>query len=342
MFTCKQCSNTYKHFSSLRTHIAKHHVSAANLTPSEPQRKPKVKKAKMGRPKINKCSHCGAKFTTCYSLDRHIKGRCKHNSTTEPIIHTGTSSDNDIVDTASHGLDTRRQSHKTTKNNSNSGTLLDGNHNNLSVDNHVENHDNHIENHDNHVENHLTQNNNAVYIREVHINPMGKENLSHISDADIIRILNMGVNAVPALAKAIMERPENRNIVETDKRNHKATVVNRDGDVEIMDTKKALTMSTTDTVDRIDDYYEKFKDNLPKQNRSIQRMARAHGLDSDEEDESEIPKDETYDAYFKKYMNQIKDNIDVNKNIIISRINKFKEYKQKAWHDKQGLMTLQP
>ncbi len=131
------------------------------------------------------------------------------------------------------------------------------------------------------------------------------------------------------LAKAIMELPENCNIVESDKRNRKSTLVNRHGDVEIMDTKDALTITTVDVIAYVNDFYEKFKDNLPKQNRSIQRMARAHGLDSDEEDESEIPADETFDAYFKKYMNQIKDTIEVNKKPTLDRINKFKEHKHR-------------
>jgi predicted phage gp36 major capsid-like protein len=77
---------------------------------------------------------------------------------------------------------------------------------------------------------------------------------------------------------------------ESDKRNKKATVVNRNGDVEVMDLSKALTMSATETVDKVDDYYEKFKDELPKKNKSIQRLARAHGLDSDEDSGDEIPK----------------------------------------------------
>ena len=316
MFTCKQCSKSYAHCSTLKTHIIEKHGTLDTKKPVDGKQlqKPKVKKAKMGRPRLNKCIHCEATFTTCYSLDRHIKGRCKNIPTTEPNPNYGS-------------LTCGTTTQVSGQNNNNSGTLLDGSHNNMSLDNRI---DNHVENHDNHVENHLTQNNNSLYIQEVHINPMGKENLSHISDADIIRILSMGVNAVPALAKAIMELPENCNIVESDKRNRKSTVVNRSGDVEIMDTNKALTMSTTDTVDRVDDFYEKFKDNLPKQNRSIQRMARAHGLDSDEEDESEIPEDETFDAYFKKYMNQIKDTIDVNKKPTLDRINKFKEHKHHA------------
>jgi hypothetical protein len=200
--------------------------------------------------------------------------------------------------------------------NTNSGLVSNGNHNNITMIEHMENTQN---------------NNNALYIQEIHINPMGKENLSHISEATILDILKQGVNAVPALAKAIMEVPENCNIVESDKRNRKATVVNRNGDVEIMDLSKALTMSATDTVDRVDDYYEKYKDELPKQNKSIQKMARAHGLDSDAEsdDEGEIPKDETFDAYFKKYMSKIKDTIDVNKKPIHNRISKYKEYKYK-------------
>jgi hypothetical protein len=295
-----------------------------------PSTKPESIKTKPIPARIHKCTLCGGSFASGFSLARHQHGRCKNLIVVSDSVLTKTTEAGRLAEESSHGMNTYGQSHKTVKHYNNSGNLLDGSHNNMSLDNHVENHDNRIDNHvENHVENHLTQNNNSLYIQEVHINPMGKENLSHISDADIIRILSMGVNAVPALAKAIMELPENCNIVESDKRNRKSTVVNRSGDVEIMDTNKALTMSTTDTVDRVDDFYEKFKDNLPKQNRSIQRMARAHGLDSDEEDESEIPEDESFDAYFKKYMIQIKDTIDVNKKPIIDRINKLKEHKHR-------------
>ncbi len=312
-YQCKQCSNTYKHFSSLRTHIAKHHLSSDVKNTVNTEHKLKVKKAKIGRPKVNKCSLCGDKFTTCYSLARHQNGRCKNINVLSDSSLTNNTNAGKLTEARSYAKNTCVQSHRTTKNNNNCSTLLDGNNNNLSIDNHVEHH--------------LTQNNNALYIQEVHINPMGKENLRHISDADIVRILSLGVDAVPALAKAIMELPENCNIVESDKRNRKSTIVNRNGDVEIMDTKDALTITTSNVIAYINSFYEKFKDDLSKQNQAIQRMARAHGLDSDEADESKITEDESFDAYFKKYMNQIKDDIDVNKKIIISRINKYKEHK---------------
>ena len=65
-------------------------------------------------------------------------------------------------------------------------------------------------------------------------------------------------------------------------------------------------------------------------------MARAHGLDSDEDSGDEIPQDETFDAYFKKYMNQIKDGVSVNKKPILDRITKYRDHKYKERTSKLG------
>jgi hypothetical protein len=341
MYSCKQCAKSYTKFSNLKDHIYKTHAlhNRTGVVKQDREIQPVEKPGKLNQQqaKIHICKYCNSDFTTSYSLDRHLKDRCKN----KPIIITNRQNEKyeisssmfqAIFDVFQYNMSIKSGQLDTGKTTNNSGMFQDGDNNSMTVDNHIEN------NTENNTENNITQNNN-LYIREIHINPMGKESMSHISDATILQILNQGVNAVPALAKAIMELPENCNIVESDKRNHKATVVNRNGDIEIMDLNKALTMCATETVDRVDDYYEKFKDELPKQNKSIQRMARAHGLDSDEE-EDDIPKDETYEAYFKKYMCQLKDTIDVNKKPILERINKYKEHKYKERTNKQGLQML--
>jgi hypothetical protein len=334
MYSCKQCGKSYTKFATLKDHIYKTHAiySKPGITKQELdiQKVEKPSKLNQQQAKIHICKYCNSDFTTSYSLDRHLKDRCKN----KPIVITNRQNEkyeissamfHALFDAFQYNMSLRAGQLDSNKQTNNSGMYQDGDNNSMTFDNHIENK----------TENNITQNNN-LYVRDIHINPMGKETVSHISDADILRILGQGTNAVPALAKAIMERPENCNIVESDKRNKKATVVNRDGDIEIMDLNKALTMCATETVDKVDDYYEKFKNDLPKQNKSIQRMARAHGLESDE-DEDEIPKDETYDAYFKKYMSQIKDNIDVNKKPIMDRINKYKEHKYKEKVNKQEL-----
>ncbi len=311
IYKCANCSKVYKNISSLKKHIIAHHTIKPNPEHVASNKKPK--KAKIGRPKVHKCVTCNKVYSSKYTLERHINSNiCKKLGSTTTV-------DNSVLQNLTDVLLKLADSKQV--NYTNSGIVLNGCSNVMMAE--------HIGN---------TENNN-LYIREFHINPMGKESLSHISDADILRILGQGTNAVPALAKAIMERPENCNIVESDKRNRKATVVNRNGDIEVMDLSKALTICATETVDKVDDFYEKFKDELPKQNMSIQRLVRAHGLDSDEE-EDEIPKDESYDAYFKKYMSQIKDNIDANKKPIMERINKYRDYKYKEKANKQGLPEL--
>ncbi len=311
VYKCANCSKVYKNISSLKKHIIAYHTIKPNPEHVASNKKPK--KAKIGRPKVHKCVTCNKVYSSKYTLERHINSNiCKKLGSTTTV-------DNSVLQNLTDVLLKLADSKQV--NYTNSGIVLNGCSNVMMAE--------HIGN---------TENNN-LYIREFHINPMGKESLSHISDADILRILGQGTNAVPALAKAIMERPENCNIVESDKRNRKATVVNRNGDIEVMDLSKALTICATETVDKVDDFYEKFKDELPKQNMSIQRLVRAHGLDSDEE-EDEIPKDESYDAYFKKYMSQIKDNIDANKKPIMERINKYRDYKYKEKANKQGLPEL--
>jgi len=333
VYTCAVCSKPYKHFYNLKQHVLTHHVNQSEL--SNLDTKPTTKDKTNGEATFA-CQFCNASYSNKFSLNRHITSKvcikkAIHDNIEQLIERKLSTGLNDttsskLTDVIANLIDNKQPQYNT------SGNALNGNHSNMTVN--TEN------NTDNHTENNITQNNNnALYIREVHINPMGKENLSHISDATIIQILNQGVNAVPALAKAIMELPENCNIVESDKRNKKATVVNRNGDVEVMDLNKALTMSTTDTVDKVDDYYEKFKDELPKKNKSIQRMARAHGLDSDEDSGDDIPQAETFDAYFKKYMNQIKDGVSVNKKPILDRITKYRDHKYKERTSKLGQLV---
>lgn len=332
MYKCAECSKSYKKFYSLKLHILSIH--SKNVAP-------RVEIANNPQVTIYKCHICNSLYSNKYSLNRHIRSNiCSKHGLHNDIMQYSDSKTNSspseamflkLTDVLAKLVEDRQPK------NTNFGVVSNGNHNNITMVDHIDNTENNI------TQNNITQNNNnALYIQEIHINPMGKENLSHLSDATILQILSQGINAVPALAKAIMELPENCNIVESDKRNRKATVVNRNGDVEIMDLNKALTMSATDTVDRVDDFYEKFKDELPKKDKSIMRMARAHGLDSDEESEDEIPKDETFEAYFKKYMSKIKDTIDVNKKPIHDRINKYKEhkYKEKTAINKQNMMAL--
>ncbi len=321
--TCKECFKVYKHFSTLKEHILIKHVNVNvadfNINQTEPIHQ--VNKIKMGRPKFYKCKLCESTFTTNYSLSRHINGRCKGIKQPNNIVPVAQLVFNPFEKNYLDAIADVMLSKMNTGNRNNSyannktGNIQEGGNNNM-----IFNTDNHI---DNHTENNITQNNNVV-IKEININPLGQENLSHLSQDTIISILNQGTNAVPALAKAIMDLPENRNIVITDKRNKKATVVNRDGELEIMELRKALTMCTTDNIDRVDSYYESYKDQLPKQNKSLQRMVKAHGLESDSDPESDS---ETQNDHFDKYMDKIQNTLELNKKPSLARLNKYREHR---------------
>jgi hypothetical protein len=323
IYTCKECFKAYKHFATLKNHIlTKHPVSDVKnntLTYVNSQQLTATNecsliKPKINRPKVHKCKLCNEQFTTNYSLNRHIKSYCKEIKMNDNSITALNSTVfNDMYKLL---LETVTINNKLLieKQNTNNGMAQGGSNNNMTVNNTAN---------DNHTENNITHNNN-LFIKEIHINPLGSENLSHLTQDAIISILNQGTNAVPALAKAIMDIPENRNIVITDKRNKKATVVNRDGELEIMELRKALTMCTTDNIDRVDSYYESYKDQLPKQNKSLQRMVKAHGLESDSSDcEKEADDD---NPHFDNYMDKIQNTLELNKKPSLARLNKYKEH----------------
>ncbi len=313
-YRCKYCEKSYKKFSSLKEHMYKTHISV-NKNSSVSQSPEQLldtdntnNKAKIGRPKVYKCVTCNKTYSNKYSLERHVNGNiCKK--------HISTTVDNSVLQSLTDVLLKLADSKQV--NYTNSGIVLNGCSNVMMAE--------HIGN---------TENNN-LYIREIHINSIGNESVHHLSDNDILRILGHGDNAVPMLAKAIMERPENCNIVETDKRNSKATIVNRDGDVEIMDLSKALTIYVNTIVTHINNYYDKFNDYLQEKNCVIQQIVNAHRIESDEDESAQAPKDKTTYSYFKKYMSQIKNIIDVNKKPIIGRINKYRDYKYKEKVNKQ-------
>ncbi len=320
-FSCQYCPNVYKKFFTLKTHIFKHHVSSMDKKDSLDTDKsvPKKKTCKPGRPRNHKCKNCNIVFTTVYSLARHVDNKI---CTKEPKRKDETQEKHKIQEDKSFTPAVLQALadvlllaiNKNNTSPSNSG-MINSNNNNMTVNN------------DNHTENNTqnTQNNN-ILIKKIHINPIGSENLSHLTQDTIISILNQGTNAVPALAKAIMDVPENRNIVITDKRNKKATVVNRSGEIEIMELKKAISMCATDNIDRVDSYYESYKDQLPANNKSIQRMAKAHGLDDVSSDESSDSDEEERNKLFDTYTDKIQNLLEVNKKPALVHLNKYRDH----------------
>ncbi len=314
--TCTECQKSYKHFSTLKKHVMMYHMSIDDINEycinSQLNRQ-----KKRGRPKINRCTKCNSMFSTAYSLARHVNNNtcsrlCIRQREDLPLNNTEIQAIADAVILTMGKPGSYQPQLDDKKVTNNAGMLQEGgNNNNMTINNHNES----------------ITNNNTLLIKEIHINPLGKEDLSHLTQDAIINILNQGTNAVPALTKAILDIPENRNIVIHDKRNKKATVVNRDGEVEIMELKKAITMLTTDNVDRVDNYYETYKAELPKQNKSLQRMKRAHGLNSDSEassnsDESE---GESYNTCFNRYMDKVENHVELNKKPALKNMNKFKD-----------------
>jgi len=142
-YTCAKCFNSYKKIATLKKHILSSHVIVTEPVPEAKVSKPK--KAKMGRPKINKCIDCEETFSSKYTLERHIRNNsCKTNKS-----ETGKGDMLQQLTTVLTKLIDDRHIQ-------NSGTLLRGNNNTMLTDNHTEN--NIIQNTQN------NNNNNALYI----------------------------------------------------------------------------------------------------------------------------------------------------------------------------------
>jgi superfamily II DNA or RNA helicase len=81
-YKCKKCEKSYKKISSLKEHIYKTHISHnKDRVISQSLDNQQVESCKLNKQiKLHVCKYCNTNFTTSYSLDRHLKDRCKNKS----------------------------------------------------------------------------------------------------------------------------------------------------------------------------------------------------------------------------------------------------------------------
>jgi hypothetical protein len=151
-----------------------------------------------------------------------------------------------------------------------SGTMTGSHNTNSSITNQTDNSTNKTNNQ--HNGDNITNNNNLLINQDIKINPLGKENLDHITEADKLEFLHLGSGAVPALARAILELPENRNMAICDKKAGKVMFVNRKGKVEIANLDKVINWFTDDNIGRINNYITEYDDKFPPNDKLLQRL----------------------------------------------------------------------
>lgn len=264
--------------------------------------KPNKKKAKSTGQVT--CDVCGHTFLNKYNLKRHVDNSC--NPTPEQLLKGLKPSPALSILTALVKSGCLGGLTNNTQNNTNNGTI---------------NNDNRTINNDNRV---LNQVNNLNPI--ININPLGQENLDHISEDRRIAILKKGINAVGALYEAILENEENHNVTVVDKRNKKVLYKNRDGKMTIGDLMKVVNTVATENIDRIDDFLVKYHDKLSRKDKTILRLIQAQGFvfPGEETDDSNDEEDETlFDEYHSRCEELIIDLLELNKGRISKRLKKY-------------------
>jgi uncharacterized protein YeeX (DUF496 family) len=277
-------------------------------TVEQPQVSPvkNINKKKAKSPGQVKCDVCGNTFLNKYNLKRHVDNSC--NPTPEQLLKglkpgPALSILTALVKSGCLG--------GITNNTQNNNGILNTNTNNGTINNN-----------DNRVLNQVNNLNNPV----ININPLGQENLDHISEDRRIAILKKGINAVGALYEAILEDPANQNLVVIDKRNKKVLYKNRDGKMTIGDLKKVVNTAATENIDRIDDFLVKYHDKLSRKDKTILRLIQAQGFTFPGE-EADDSQDEADEAMFEEYHTRceelIIDLLELNKGRISKRLKKY-------------------
>lgn len=289
------------------------HTSMSADTGKVSQQKVSVAKSSIADSKPDKgkpvnnftCELCGKILTTKFNLQRHMDTAC--NPDPEKLLKDlkpgpALSILTSLLKSGRLGLTTNTQN--VTNNNTNNGLI------------------------DNHIENHLTQNNNnnLTLNQNYHINPLGHENMDNISEERRIAILRKGINAVGALYEAIIENPENCNVAVTNKRLKKAMYKDRDGKITIGDLHRVINKVATDSIDKIDDFLEKYGNRLSLRDKTILRLMEAQSFPVPGEDprDFELPDESLVFDYHIKCENLILDILDLNKKRILSRLTAHK------------------
>jgi len=232
---CSYCSKTFARMSLYKNHIANGKCNGnatygANTNSEYDSSDTVSVSSEQG--KVT-CSTCNKPFTNKYTLKRHVETVCEPNQI-KSILNNPIA--RDLLEKA---MELNASKSSGPVHNTNSGSILNvnGNGNNIKQE---------------------TNNSNSHHYN---INPIGKEDLTHITHERKLKILEKGIGAVGELFRVLMEKKANWNMVIIDKRNEKVLYVARNGDILIGDLNKVIKMATIDNIDRIDEFLDEYTTN---------------------------------------------------------------------------------
>ncbi len=303
--TCKNCALTFTRIFSYRRHVESGRCRGLRQdTITVP--KPSVQESVT-------CNTCGASFVNKYTLQRHNNTVCKPNPTMQSFLNMNPEAMNMMFKLYESFVSNNANAIKTHNgdNNTNHGTINNTNNSNNTINN----------------TNNTNTNNTLNLAQTINLNPLGKESTDHITKERKLGILKKGLHAVPELLKILLEVPENRNVAITDKKGGKVTYFNRDGEMEIENINKVVSMITVDNIDRIDAYLDELHTELSLKDKTIMRLLEAQGftLPGDEQDracDSDSEEQKTT-AYHNKCEGKIKDVLTMNKKKCLTQINQY-------------------
>jgi hypothetical protein len=132
---------------------------------------------------------------------------------------------------------------------------------------------NNVINSNNNIHNNI-QNNNIT----IKINPFGQENTDFLTKEEKLKIINRCYMSVPALIETIHNHPENRNFYISNKKNGVMAILNNDNETEFNDYNEICSQLIEKNMDRLDDYFTEFKNELKESVKSkLQNVVSANG-----------------------------------------------------------------
>ena len=123
---------------------------------------------------------------------------------------------------------------------------------NIHGSNNSINSNNNIHNVSNNVQNNIT----------IKINPFGQENTDFLTKEEKLKIINKCYMSVPALIETIHNHPENRNFYISNKKNGVMAILYHNNETEFNDYDEICNQLIEKNMDRLDDYFSEFENEL--------------------------------------------------------------------------------
>lgn len=320
--TCKLCGKGFGKLSSYRRHVDLKRCKGPRPDGEASESESDISDTSSVTSESERvtCMSCNKTFANKYSLQRHSLSACKSSRLkkllTNPANIAVLENALELVksgnQTINNGNLTNNYGNLTNNNNTNHGTI-----NNNNIDKQTIN---------NTLNQTANNTNNLTLHQDIHINPIGRENLDHITKDRKLDILRKGVNAVPELWRAIMENPANWNVGISDKKNKKVMFRNRNGDVEIGDLSKVLNMIASEGIDYVDLFLEELYSELPLKDMTIRRLMECQLFTIPGEEDEDINSPERtriHEEYHTRIEDKINDILTLHKKKIVSRLHKF-------------------